>query len=111
MATTITGIMQTKVISNLDTYNHTAGLNSMYVVRMTVSEQPPSGVIITIQQNGVTKATTTSAPASTQQLVELRTILNCAASDLISVIVSSAVTSDSNINSIKGILKITPGTV
>jgi hypothetical protein len=111
MATTISGISQTKVISNLDTYNHTALLASMYVVDLAVSELPPSGIIITIQQNGVTKATTTSAPQIAQQLVQLRIILNCSINDLISVIVSSANPSDSGPNAFKGILKIIPGTI
>lgn len=110
MATVITGISRTKVISNLDTYNHTALQNSMYVVSMTINELPPSGITITIQQNGVTKASL-SAPAAAQSETKLRTILNCAASDLISIIVASSTASDQTINSFKGILKITPGTV
>lgn len=110
MATTITGIMQTKILTNLDTYNHTAGLNSMYTVSLRLSEVPPSGITMTIQQNGSTKVST-SAPAAAQSHVELRTILNCAANDIISVILASSTTSDTGLNALSCLLDITPGTV
>jgi hypothetical protein len=110
MAQLITGIMQTKILNALDTYNHTAGLTSMYFVSISVTEQPPSGMSIIIQQNGVTKATA-ATPAAAQNHIDLQVVLNCAASDVISVVLSSSTPSDENINAIKGILKITPGTV
>ena len=111
MATTITGIGQAKVLNSLDTYNHTALATTMYTVRCTVMEQPPSGVILTIQQNGVTKATTTTAPAAAQEVVDLQVVLNCTASDTIAVILSSASTIDTDINTIKAILNIHQGSV
>jgi hypothetical protein len=109
VATTITGIASSKVISNLDTYNHTTGNSGPYLVHLAVSERPPSGVIITIQQNSVTKATTTAAPAAAQQLVELKVLLNCAIGDIISVIVTSVSPSDTGPNVIKGTLAIGQG--
>lgn len=108
MSQTITGISKTKVLNSLDTYNHTAQASTMYMVSISVSEQPPSGVIITIQQNGSQKAIS-SAPAAAQGVVQLQIVLNCAANDVISVILSSAVTSDSKINSIRGLLNIHQG--
>lgn len=110
MATTITGISKSKVISNLDTYNHTIGTNNMYTIKMDVSELPPSGVSIVIQQNGSTKLTTV-APASTQQLVSAQITLSCAVNDVISVIVSSSQARESAPNVIKGILNIHVGSV
>ncbi len=110
MATTITGIEQTKVLSNLDTYNHTTMLNSMYVVRCIMSVIPPSGLSIVIQQNGSTKATSIS-PSAAENNIDLRIILNCAIGDVISVVLSSSSTSETAINQVKGILKITPGTI
>src|SRR5271169_3835615 len=96
MATTITGIMQSKVLSNLDTYNHTALLTSMYVVSVKLEENPPSGCIITIAQSGSTSTSiSTSTPAATQNHVELRTILNCVANDVISVTLASSTAADS----------------
>lgn len=108
MATTITGIMQTKVISNLDTYNHTAGLTSMYTVSLKLMEQSPSGCTIVMAQNGSTKLSV-AVPAATQNHVEARIVMNCTAGDLIAVTIASSQASDQTINSIKGILQITPG--
>jgi hypothetical protein len=110
VATIVTGIGTSKVISNLDTYNHTALLASMYTVSCTVSEQPPSGLTITIEKNGSPVAAT-SAPAATQGVVQLSAALNCAVNDLISVVVVSSSPSDIAINQIKGILVIRPGIV
>lgn len=109
---TIVGDFQkgTKVISNLDTYNHTAAAASMYTVSLAMSEQPPSGLVIQIKQNGSTIATA-PAPTAAQQVCQISTVLNCAANDLISVVISSAVPTDQNINAIKGILNIRQGTV
>jgi hypothetical protein len=110
MATTITGIGQSKVLSNLDTYTHTVGLNSMYTVEIKVTEQPPSGLTVQIQKNG-TPIVTAASPAASQNHIELRTILNCVVSDTISAVLSSSTPGDENINAIRAILKITPGLV
>lgn len=109
MAQTITGITQTKILSILDTYNHTAATANMYMVKVDVTETPPSGLIITIQQNSSTVVSTTTAPASTQQLVSLQTVINCAASDVISVILSSSSAADKALNNIRGTLNIHVG--
>ena len=110
MAQTITGIGQTKILNTLDTYNHTVGLNSMYLVSISVTEQPPSGMSVIIQQNGTTIATA-ATPAAAQSHIDLQVVLNCAINDTISVVLSSSTPSDNNINTIRGTLKITPGTV
>jgi hypothetical protein len=110
MATTITGIGTVKVLSNLDTYNHTTTLASMYNVQVDLSEQPPTGCSITIQQNGSTKATS-ATPGATQLNMKLGVLLNCAIGDVISVILASSNTAESAPNQIKAILKITPGTI
>lgn len=111
MAQTITGITKTKILTNLDTYNHTTLASGMYTVRCTLSEQPPSGVILTIQQNSVTKATTTTIPAAAQEIVDLQIVLNCAINDIISIIISSSNPTDTGKNVIKAILNIHQGSV
>lgn len=108
MATLITGIAQAKVLSNLDTYNHTALQTSMYKVAVTASEIPPSGLLITIKQNGSTKATA-ALPAAAQNHVELQTVLNCTANDVISVVLSSASAGDTQLNVVKATMAITVG--
>ena len=110
MSTTITGISQTKILTNLDTYIHTVLLNSLYAVSLQLTERPPSGCIITIQQNGST-VVATSAPAAAQAEINLGTLLQCAVNDTISVIISSSNVADQNKNVLKGILKISPGPV
>jgi hypothetical protein len=108
MATTITRIDQSKVISNLDTYNHTALANSVYNVSIQLTEQPPSGISILLQQNSSTKASF-SSPAAQQGVINLQVAMNCAINDVISIVISSSSASDQNINAIKGILNIHQG--
>jgi hypothetical protein len=106
MAQNIVNINQIKTLNALDTYNHTALTNNMYKVDCSVLELPPSGVIIQIKQNGTIKATTSTPPAASQMVVNLQIVLNCAANDLISVVLSSAQASDTGLNVIKGALNI-----
>lgn len=108
MAQTITGIGKTKILNQLDTYNHTALTTNMYMVSISVSEQPPSGMSILIQQNASTKASF-SSPTPTQGVINLQVVLNCTASDVISVVLSSSSANDKGLNSIRGILNIHVG--
>jgi len=110
MATIISGISKSKVLSNLDTYNHTALTAGMYNVSISLSEQPPSGVSILIKQNSTTIASF-SSPAATQGVINLQALLNCAINDVIGVVISSSSASDQTINSIKAILNIHQGSV
>lgn len=110
MATVITGINKSKVLSNLDTYNHTALVAGPYTVSIRATEHPTSALVLAIQQNGSTKVTTTT-PASDQNHVELRTVLNCAVNDVISVVLASSAAQDIKINHVKAILVISQGLV
>jgi len=105
MATTITKVESSQVISNLDTYTYTVKQAAMHVARLTINEIPPSGLTITIKQNGST-VVSTSAPAAAQQVVDLSTTLNCAINDTISFVVASTTPSDTGPNAFKGILNI-----
>lgn len=108
MAQTITGINQTKVLNQLDTYNHTALSASMYMVSVSLDEIPTSGISIAIKQNGSTKITSV-APTTAQGNVKVQIVLNCAVNDVIGVTLSSAVAADSGKNVIKAILNIHQG--
>lgn len=108
MAQTITGISKTKNIIALDTYNHTTLTANMYTVSIDMAEQPPTGLSIVIQQNGVTKATSTAAGAA-QTHVPLAVTINCAINDVLSVILSSSTPGDQGLNVIKGTLSIHVG--
>lgn len=110
MSTVITNISKAKVISNLDTYTHTTLQASMYTISLSTSIRPLSGLSIIINKNG-TPFATSIVPSATQGIQQLAVTINCAISDVLSVVVSSAATADLRINSIKGILDIRPGTV
>jgi len=110
MATIISSTNKTKVLNQLDTYNHTTLTTNMYVVEVSTNGIPPSGLSVTIQQNGVTKATTTT-PGNLQAGLDVRIILNCTIGDLISVILASSAAADQGGNAFKATLKITPGLV
>jgi hypothetical protein len=108
MAQIISNINQSKVLTQLDTYNHTALLASLYTVAIRLWEIPPSGISIVIKQNGSTIVSSV-APAAAQEEINLRTLLQCAVNDTITVVISSATVSDSLPNSFKAILDIQPG--
>lgn len=108
MATTITGITKSKILTNLDTYNHTALSTQMYGVSVQLSEIPPSGITITIKQNSSTIASTV-APANGQSTVQLQCLMNCTANDVIGVILASSSAVDAQLNDFKAILRITAG--
>jgi hypothetical protein len=108
MAQTISNIESTHVIAELDTYNYTVLKAQMYTVELDMSEQPPSGLSINIQQNGSSKATSTQ-PTTAQSHIPLRIVMNCAVNDVISVVLSSSNSNDQQLNSIKGILNIHEG--
>lgn len=108
MSTTITNLISSKVISNLDTYVYTTLTTGLHVARLTINEIPPSGITITLKQNSTTIATT-SAPNAAQQVVEIMATLAITAGDTISFVVASSTASDALPNSFKGILNIHVG--
>lgn len=101
-------ISSIKPVNNLDTYNYTVVDVGMHVVAVTIMEQPPSGMTIAIKLNGVTQVSA-SAPAASQQVMNLSTTLNCALNDVIGVVLASSTASDKNPQSFKGTIRINPG--
>jgi hypothetical protein len=110
MAQTVTPGPGTKVINGLDTYNYTVINSGLHTVSLGINEIPPSGITITIKKNGSTIAST-SAPAASQQVINLSALINCTASDVLGVVVASASAIDSGLNDFKGILNIRQGIV
>lgn len=108
MATTITGIGQSKVINALDTYNHTALNNSLYKVSLQLTDRPTGGLTIAIKQNSST-IITQSFPSTTQNQFNLQAILNCSVNDVIGVVITSTSTFDTRANVLQGILNIHMG--
>lgn len=111
MAQIISGIGQTKILTNLDTYNHTALSAALYTVSVQVSEIPPSGMTVTIQQNGTNKAVSV-LPAVGQGTIQLQVLLQCAINDVIGVILSSSVALPDGLpNTFKALLNMRIGQV
>lgn len=108
MAQVIVKESQSLTVCALDTYNHTADAASPYFVKVSAQEIPPSGLSIAIQQNGSTKITSI-APAASQNHIDVQIVLNCASSDLISVVLSSVSAGDTGPNAIQALINIHKG--
>jgi hypothetical protein len=124
---------KTQSIIAMGTYNYTVGTAGLHTVSFAAQVNPVSALTITIQQNGTTKATA-AAPATTSTTVNttgagsgpktaamspdigqnntsLSVLLNCAANDVISIILASAAPNDNQTQGVQGILNIRRGQV
>lgn len=110
MSQTITKLSRSTVINQLDTYFHTTLAATMYTVEVSMTDVPPSSLLVAIQQNGSTKLTST-AESATQNHTEARVTMNCAIGDTLTIVVSSTAPIDSQLNNIKGIINIRQGSV
>lgn len=110
MSQILTTSIQTKILSQLDTYNYTVPTDGVYTVSVSLDEIPPSGVTIDLQKNTVSAATS-ATPAATQSNVKLQTAMNCVTNDTISIVLASPSASDTGLNVIRAIANIRPGTV
>lgn len=110
MAQTVTKISQSKVINQLDTYNHTALSSTVYTVSVRLDVIPTSGISVVIKNNSSTIITST-APTTAENNVQVQAKINCAANDVIGVIFTSSTASDQGGNSFKAILDIRQGLV
>lgn len=108
MATIITNIEQSQVVTNLDTYNYTVSIADQYAVSCETSVIPPSGLFCALKQNGSTKASTPS-PGAVQITEKVQIIMNCAVNDVIGVTLSSAVPADAAPNDFKSLINIRRG--
>lgn len=110
MATIITKIHESQVVTNLDTYNYTVVMADQYTVSCETSIMPPSGLFCALKQNGSTKASTPS-PGAAQITEKVQVIMNCAVNDVIGITLSSAVPADGAANDFKSIINIRRGLV
>ena len=106
MATTISNMLQSKVINALDTYQYTLATTAPHLAKIQLTEVPPSSISIVIKQNSTTLATST-APAATQNHIELAVPFMGTSGDVIQFVITS--TDDAKLNTIKGILQVTVG--
>lgn len=102
---------ETNVAVGLGSWTHTTTQNGMYFASMSCSEVPPSSIILTIAQSGsASLSVSTSAPATSQGYIDLQQLFNCQAGDVITFTLSSAAEIDNELNTVKTIMKINPGT-
>jgi len=107
MATTIPYFTHQYNFSNLDTYNYTIQNAGTHTVSAKAQDFTNlSGVSVVIKQNG-TILSTSPTQSSTQNELNVSYLVNCAAGDVISFVVSSSSPSDSGPNQIKGFFSVT----
>lgn len=103
-------ILSSKPVNNLDTYNYTVINAGMHLVAVTINEQPPSGITISLKLNGST-VVSTSAPNVQQQVINLSTTMNCSPNDVIGIVLASSTPSDQGPQSFKGLIRINQGSL
>lgn len=111
MATNITNFLDTKVINQLGTYQFTATETADVVAKIAVQVNPPSGLAILIQKNGVTQSSV-SSPAASQQVINLSASMSCVATDVVQFVLSSSSPIDQQQypqNTLKAILDVHKG--
>lgn len=110
MAQTLPRDEQSTVVCQLDTYNHVADAAGPFMVKVSIDDNPPSGLVIALKQNGSTIVT--SVPSDPAQIhLDVQTVLNCAMNDVIGVTISSAVAATAGPNAFKAIINIHKGNV
>jgi hypothetical protein len=94
--------------TGLTTYLFTAPLSTIYYADVQLTEIPPSGLVVTVKQNGTTVYTTPTL-APTQIAQQFKTPLNCTAGDTITVALTSGSAIDSTLNAVKYTLSVGQG--
>jgi len=103
---------QSNVVKGLGSFTHTCTTKNMYVCEVRCHIHPGSQVTITFSQSGSTTASVTSKPVvAGQQVINLRTIFNCAVGDVITKTLTSSASIDNQLNTVLSFTKINAGTI
>ena len=103
---------ETNIICGLGTYTHVCLNTSLYVMKAAASVQPGSSLSITISQSGSTTASVTStAPAASQTIINVRNLFNCVAGDVLTCAISSSAPIDNQANTVSTLVKVNDGTI
>lgn len=101
-------VSQSNTVVGLGTWTYNILAAGLHRVRVRCNEIPPSGVIVTINLNGSpVSPTPTAAPSSAQSHIEAQALINCAVSDVITVVLSSS--GDTALNTVKTQITIYKG--
>ncbi len=90
------------------TYTISSTGAGLYNVHCECLKTPPSGLSIVVNQNGSAVYTSTTL-TTTQSAVQFKTTLNCANSDVITVVLSSSTAVDLLLNTVKTSIAIGTG--
>ena len=96
------------VFCGLGTLTQTIAATGLYNVHVELTETPPSGLVVTVTQNGSTKYTSPTI-TPTQSAQQFKTELSCTAADVINVVLSSASAVDALLNTVKSTVTIGQG--
>lgn len=96
------------VRSGLGTSTLTIGSTGFYNLRFEVTENIPSSLSIVVNQNGSPIYTSAAFPAD-QSTLQFKLLMNCTATDVITVALSSAAAIDNQLNTVKSIITIGAG--
>ncbi len=103
-------VSQSNVICGLGAYTHTVAATGPYFCKAQCSENPVSGLTITIAQSGSTTSTITStAPTPAQTHVDVSKLFQCVAGDVITVTLASSTAIDGALNTVKTIVTLSQG--
>lgn len=99
---------QTQVLSGLATMTYTVPSAGTYNVKVDLTEVPPSGLSIVINKNG-SPILTAPTLGQTQSAQQLKFAFLAAATDVITVVVSSSTFNDEQLNNVKSNISIGQG--
>src|ERR1700722_16353605 len=89
-------------LSGLNTDTHKVVTSGVYSIYVRTTDIPPSGIVITVSQTGSTSASfTTPTTSNLQNHIEINAKFNCAAGDILSVVLTSSAPADEPPNMIK----------
>lgn len=92
----------------LDTMTHTVQKSTIYSVQVQLTEVPPSGLSVVVNQNG-SPIFTAPTLSPTQIAQQFKVAINCTANDVITVVLSSASAIDNQLNTVKSTISIQEG--
>lgn len=96
------------VTCGLDTLNATAAAAGLYNVAVQLTEVPPSGLSVVVNQNG-SPVFTAPVLTPTQVAQQFKVGLNCALNDTVSVVISSSSAIDQQLNTVKSTVSFNQG--
>lgn len=96
---------QSNTVSGLGTFTYNIVSTGTHKVSVNISECPPSGISVVINNNGSSVATKT-APASSQQIISLLYTGAFTAADVVTIVLSSSSAIDALPLGVKTIINI-----